>query len=152
MLVSNRRDISKNVCYFWRRSNNAHVARHLRHCQYELPWAAEVARRLPVTEITEAFQVGLGRAECAISPPCIGSGSDTLSGAKTSRHTYSSLLPDLSERGHTAIYDTQFHSLLARCSLKKTPFDLPVSFSADFNTRLFVCQYRCESWVTIILY
>lgn len=34
------------------------------------------------------------------------------------------------------------YSLLARCSLTKTPFGLPVSFSADFNTRLFTHQYQ----------
>ena len=51
------------------------------------------------------------------------------------------------------VYQVHFrlYSLLARCSRTKTPFDLPVSFSADFNTRLSVRQYRCESWVKLML-
>ena len=34
------------------------------------------------------------------------------------------------------------YSLLARCSRTKIPFCLPVSFSADFNTRLSTRQYQ----------
>lgn len=37
------------------------------------------------------------------------------------------------------------YNLLARCSRTKTPFCLPVSFSADFNTRLSTRQYQCAT-------
>ena len=42
------------------------------------------------------------------------------------------------------------YNLLARCSRTKTPICLPVSFTADFNTRLFTRQYQCATSQSIL--
>jgi hypothetical protein len=71
----------------------------------------------------------------------IGSDGGSLINADVSGDTGLGIGSDLRKMLSIRAQSTRIYNLLVRCSLTKTPFDLPVSFSADFNTRLFKRQY-----------